>query len=153
MIYNNQSQKKGTLLPLQKLQLVTVQMTYYSRIPKIRMMATIQTVIKIILDNTSHYSEQFLVLITIHPQYQSLCMNSTRTQQRFQTDHYSSTTPVTVHEQYSRKVRGQVTIHEQYQSLFIYNARHNNQKLLFAFSGKGFHPNKSILLSVISAIS
>ena len=39
----------------------------------------LDTVIKIILDSTSHYSEQFLVPVTIHPQYQSLCMNSTRT--------------------------------------------------------------------------
>ena len=43
---NNQSQQKRTLLPLQKLQSATVQITHYSRIPKIHMMATIQTVIK-----------------------------------------------------------------------------------------------------------
>ena len=34
---------------------------------------------------------------------------------------YSFTEPITIDEQYSRKVREQVTIHEQYQSLFIYN--------------------------------
>ena len=65
-------------------------------------------------------------------------MNSTHLA-GFQTDHYSSIELVT--EQYFRKVRGQLTIHEQYQSLFIYSARHNNPELLFAFSGKGFHPS------------
>ena len=150
MIYNNQSQKKGTLLPLQKLQLATVQMTHYSRIPKIRMMATFQIVIKSfwrIVFSSGYYSPT--AIVTVHEQYLHPA--------GFQTDHYSSTAPITMHEQYFRKAREQVTIHEQYQSLFmnsdIYSARHNNQKLLFAFSGKSFHLSKSILLSVNSAIS
>ena len=146
MIYNNQSQKKGTLLPLQKLQLATVLITHYSRIPKIRMMATFQIVIKSFwrtVFNFGYYSPT--ATVTVHEQYPHPA--------GFQIDRYSSIAPVTVHEQYFRKARGQVTIHKQYQSLFIYSARHNNQKLLFAFGEKGFHLNKSILLSVNSAIS
>ena len=126
---NSQSQKKRTLLPLQKLQLVTIQKTPYSKTLRIRMMVTIQTVIKVIQNGSGYYSST--APVTVHEQYPHLA--------GFQTDHYSSTEPVIVDEQYFRKAKGHVTIHEQYQLVFIYSARHNNLELLFAFNGKGFH--------------
>ena len=61
-------------------------------------------ILKVLQDNL--YS-----LVTIHQQYPHPA--------KHQTEDYSSTAPVTVHEHYSRKARGQVTIHKQYQSLFI----------------------------------